>query len=575
MVAPQPFLFPRRQRLGLTKSYNGGPPLTQVNGKSIQPPNSAKKPEVAPSVVMKDDQDLQYDPITAPPESSDDEVKNTFMGQAIQNSDQDSDEDYERQQTANIRKTTFDEFTLSKVPNTRPTGTVIRVPKRRKLFAPEKEQVSSLAGSKRLSEEDQPKGLGQSGKDLEVLRKKKKRPVTKYGSSNKATKNNASQLGSFTSLDDTTSPAQQPSFISQFKTVKTISPERSPSPRRPFKPKKLSSGSDESESPGPKFKDVPEPSLSPVLTPEKRCFRHTSPVYESEEKKLPRPAGPANGSRNSKVLQKSAKGRRPSPDPVAVELSQRPIFKMPELEDIGSFGDNDLLGAAESFGIQETDWDGLEIEEQESTKIPRCPICHQEVDRELLEKHSTHGKMNIKQQTAFCRLHKRKSAVDVGMNKGYPNIDWRILGDRCSAHQAFLQNILEGTQVSYYRNAMKDMVESGKNRTLLTSNDNFTPGYYGPRGLRVMTDFIMRTMSSVIRRRAVEDKLISARSYTGYVHIVLVPELAVRLIMEDMSVTEEQARDILTESAEIGELLHEEDRDIICAQDEEDVALKA
>ncbi|KAJ8122479.1 hypothetical protein ONZ43_g1338 [Nemania bipapillata] len=246
---------------------------------------------------------------------------------------------------------------------------------------------------------------------------------------------------------------------------------------------------------------------------------------------------------------------------------------MPESEDLDSFDDNGSLDATATPGESQESWDHLEIEELHSTTTPRCPMCHQEVDGELFEKHSTNGKMSVKQQTAFCRLHKRLSAEAAGVEKGYPKIDWEALHSRCSAHQTFLQDILEGTQVSHYRQVLKEKVDSGKSRTLLTSHDNLTPGYYGPRGLQAMTGFIMNALSDVIRRRAVEDKLISARSYTGYVQNVLVPELTVRLIMEDMSVPEERARDVLEESVEIGELLHEEARDVVRIDETEDDSL--
>ncbi|KAF2965162.1 hypothetical protein GQX73_g8431 [Xylaria multiplex] len=244
---------------------------------------------------------------------------------------------------------------------------------------------------------------------------------------------------------------------------------------------------------------------------------------------------------------------------------------MPGSDDLDPFDDDVSQDAtATPVESQDTSWDHLEIDEVESPTTPRCPMCYQEVDRELLEKHSTHGKMSVKQQTAFCRLHKRQSAAKAGAEKGYPDIDWDSLDSRLTSHQDFLQNILEGSQASHYREVLKERVDSGKNRTLLTSHDNLTPGYYGPRGLQIMTQFIMRTLSDVIRRRAVEDKLISARSYTGYVQTVLIPELAVRLIMEDMSINEESAREVLKESVEIGELLHEEARDVVMINEQEE-----
>jgi len=47
------------------------------------------------------------------------------------------------------------------------------------------------------------------------------------------------------------------------------------------------------------------------------------------------------------------------------------------------------------------------------------------------------------------------------------------------------------------------------------------------------------------------------------VQAVLVPELAVLLVKEDMGVDDEEARGILQESIEIGDLLNEEEEEVI------------
>jgi hypothetical protein len=61
---------------------------------------------------------------------------------------------------------------------------------------------------------------------------------------------------------------------------------------------------------------------------------------------------------------------------------------------------------------------------------------------------------------------------------------------------------------------------------------------------------------------AVSDSLIGASGITGgvsgFVQAVLVPEVAVALVKEDMSVDEKRAREILKESLELGDLLNEE-----------------
>lgn len=45
---------------------------------------------------------------------------------------------------------------------------------------------------------------------------------------------------------------------------------------------------------------------------------------------------------------------------------------------------------------------------------------------------------------------------------------------------------------------------------------------------------------------------------SGFIQAVLVPELAVHLVKEDMKVSEAKAREILSESADVGDLLNPE-----------------
>lgn len=64
-----------------------------------------------------------------------------------------------------------------------------------------------------------------------------------------------------------------------------------------------------------------------------------------------------------------------------------------------------------------------------------------------------------------------------------------------------------------------------------------------------------------IRRLASSDQLISAGGVSRYVQSVLVPELAVLLVMDDMSVDAEGAREVLGDSVDLGNLLNEEEDD--------------
>ena len=81
----------------------------------------------------------------------------------------------------------------------------------------------------------------------------------------------------------------------------------------------------------------------------------------------------------------------------------------------------------------------------------------------------------------------------------------------------------------------------------------------------------MTSFASRIRRLAASDKLISSAGVAGYVQGVLAPELAVMLVMEDMHVDEDEARMILKESAGIGNLLNEEEDEVIRDVDEDEI----
>ena len=57
---------------------------------------------------------------------------------------------------------------------------------------------------------------------------------------------------------------------------------------------------------------------------------------------------------------------------------------------------------------------------------------------------------------------------------------------------------------------------------------------------------------------AASDRIIAASGTAGYVQAVLVPELALLLMQDDLKIDETEARKVLQESSEIGELLHED-----------------
>ncbi|KAK3300062.1 RTC4-like domain-containing protein [Chaetomium fimeti] len=261
------------------------------------------------------------------------------------------------------------------------------------------------------------------------------------------------------------------------------------------------------------------------------------------------------------------------------EASQRPVFTIPdELPESFMGGDNDRF----DFALSQT---GDALKEpnliRDSTSpltdletlspTPLCPLCNKEVDQAQLDEFkASQGRMTVAGMRRFCEQHRRRTARETWVQKGYPDIEWARLDGRIARHYGFLRRILADGERCHHGDLFRDAVREGRNRTLLQSDANLTPGYYGIRGLRAMTENLICEFAALLRRRSVEDRLIAARGHTMYLQAVLVPELAVRLIMEDMGVGVEEAREILTESSAVGELLNDEIPDVILSDDDDD-----
>lgn len=205
------------------------------------------------------------------------------------------------------------------------------------------------------------------------------------------------------------------------------------------------------------------------------------------------------------------------------------------------------------------------VDDDDIFREDHCPMCRKPVDPNELKKR---GDMNTRQQEKFCREHQQSDAKRDWTSRGYPEIDWDILDARISQHHAFIRKLVNGAN-SHYRSILDKTVRAGKDRTLLKSKTTLTPGYYGTRGLQVISESIMHEFTPLLKKRAVKDRLMTARGVTGYVQSVLVPEVTVLLIKEDMNITIDEARGVLKESVTVGELVHEEIRDVVTKRRED------
>ncbi|TVY54966.1 hypothetical protein LCER1_G002920 [Lachnellula cervina] len=325
---------------------------------------------------------------------------------------------------------------------------------------------------------------------------------------------------------------------------------------------------DSPQTPGKGFNVPSIPEDSPVSTPGSNSgFVETTALKDDQSpildfKHLPKlddsmdelPTGYHNSSPTGT---RKTRGRKTfQPDEPATQIAPFKIFE----------GLDELSGTAEAiidedpFKIPSKPQDELDDDIFATmTQRARCPMCKKPVDPEDLR---AFGNMNTRKQEKFCQSHQKKTAQEEWELKEYPEIDWEKLGSRISKHYSFIRRVINGGE-SHYRDLLEDKVNAGKDRSLMKMTSNLTPGYYGARGLRAISENIMLEFTSLIKKKAVKDRRISSRGPTAFVQSVLVPEVAVLLIMEDMHVKADKAREILDDSAGIGELIHEEIRDVV------------
>ena len=263
----------------------------------------------------------------------------------------------------------------------------------------------------------------------------------------------------------------------------------------------------------------------------------------------------------------------------SVEATQRPVFTMPDaLPDLLMGEDEDKLDSASSQTADDPDISNLVREIRSSRTEPEapdptpvCPMCKRQVEQQHLDEFNTNNpRRTVANMRRFCDQHRLRQAKATWVDKGYPDIDWSRLEERITGHYDFLSEILAGRRASYYDDRFAAVVRTGRNRSLFQSSANLTPGYYGIRGLRAMTEQLICALAPLLREISKVDKVVASRGHTMYLQSVLVPELGVRLVMEDMGVTEQEAREILEESTEVGELLNDEIPDVVLPDSDDD-----
>ncbi|KAL9618804.1 MAG: hypothetical protein Q9160_006527 [Pyrenula sp. 1 TL-2023] len=292
-------------------------------------------------------------------------------------------------------------------------------------------------------------------------------------------------------------------------------------------------------------------------------------------------------------------------------------FSAPQIldDDVNSILASPLTTPPESPSPPSTPYPNGENDDLETAET-KCPICKKLVPTAALKSFSSNtnrrpeGRLDIHEQQKFCTWHKSTDAQSLYSSRGYPRFtpeDWTSLAKtRIPSHFPHLTQIITNDARSHYRIALNRIAESGDKSLLRTflrdlsidlpTNDDdddpnspsapdlpdpkkhtALPGYYGPRGRAIFSSAIIRHFSPMLNQLAARDRLVKRIGVAGYVQTVLVPELAVRLIVEDRRELREgtevdgeaMARKVLDESVEVGEEVNrEEDEEVFVGGDE-------
>lgn len=195
---------------------------------------------------------------------------------------------------------------------------------------------------------------------------------------------------------------------------------------------------------------------------------------------------------------------------------------------------------------------------------PVCPLCSAPVSQALLEEFNLGRRMKIHAQQRFCREHKRLDAIASLNYQGYPSqINWKELETvRIPKHVYHLHKVVARKVPSHYLRKLEEAADAPPNARKAVQKylkEGFLnvvkPGYYGPKGQRIMTQEITRSMASVLRQALKRDKIMRMAEVGGYVSAVLVPELTLRLVLEDQGLPEDKLEaglQILEASTQLG-----------------------
>ncbi|KAF3001879.1 hypothetical protein E8E13_005550 [Curvularia kusanoi] len=221
-----------------------------------------------------------------------------------------------------------------------------------------------------------------------------------------------------------------------------------------------------------------------------------------------------------------------------------------------------------------------------------CPLCHSPVDQDTYWQFWKNRPKTVKHQATFCHTHRVHTARLDYASEGFPSIDWTQLPSRIKAHRMDLYAILtnDTPTPSPFRIRYAPLALTGKaaaahvaslrrdlsptkraelaSHALDDADAQVYPGYYGARGRRAISESVMALLHAEIKNTP--DPVVQTSGPAAFVQAVMVPEVAIRLIAEDMCCDLDAAEEIRERTFEMGVLLNEEVEDEVLVGDGEE-----
>lgn len=194
-----------------------------------------------------------------------------------------------------------------------------------------------------------------------------------------------------------------------------------------------------------------------------------------------------------------------------------------------------------------------------------CKVCHEPLAEGYLESQfglTMSDEIRLDMWSKICDDHTRRRLENEWEEKGYPDIIWGQLSKRAEKKTAVLKRIVNKRIDSPYRSLFEKQQKAvaGNAFKYLQQDQKLPfPGYYGPRGGDILLQTLTTRLGSYVGTAADSDPLIARGGVSAFIQHVLVPEVAIRLIADDMKVNEETAHKILEDSREIGEKLNSDE----------------